>query len=119
MFLRPTSDARASVIAPDAISVSPSRLPGVDVRPAADSPEVRARVAQLIARYALPPAMAEIAVGIWYGLSEKQIATWLGKPRNTVHEHLRRLYRDQRWPEMTCRVTVALAVERELSAEPG
>jgi DNA-binding NarL/FixJ family response regulator len=89
------------------------------VRPDANSPEVRALVAQLVARYALTQAMAEIAIGIWYGLSEKQMATWLNKPKNTVHEHVRRLYRDQRWPEMKCRVTVALAVERELSDPPG
>lgn len=86
--------------------------------PDANSPEVQAGIARLRAHYRLTQAMAEIAIGIWYGLSEKEIAAWLDKPQNTVHEHVRRLYRDQRWPEMKCRVSVALAVERELSAPP-
>ena len=89
------------------------------MRPDANSLEVRAQVAQLVARYRFTPAMAEIAIGFWHGLSEKEIATWLGEPKNTVHEHVRRLYRDQRWPEVRCRVTVALAVERELSEPTG
>lgn len=115
----PAFDVLAWVIAPDSISVSPPRLPGADVRPDANSLEVRAQVAQLVARTALTQAKSEIAIGFWHGLSEKEIATWLGEPKNTVHEHVRRLYRDQRWPEVRCRVTVALAVERELSEPTG
>lgn len=85
------------------------------MRPEANSPEIKALVARLVAGCKLTPAIAEVALGLWYGLTEKEVARWLGKSRDTVHEHVLRLYRDQRWPAMKCRVTVALAVERELS----
>lgn len=79
------------------------------------SRDSQALVDRLIERCCLTPAMAEVALAVWHGLSQKEVARWLGKPKGTVHEHLRRIYRDSRWPEMKCRVTVALAVERVLS----
>lgn len=79
---------------------------------AAGDSRVQLLVRQLNASLGLSHAMAEVAAGVWLGLPEKAIASWLAKPQATVHEHLRRIYRDPRWPGLRCRVTLAVAVER-------
>lgn len=81
-------------------------------------------VSRIELRLGLSHAMAEVAVGVWLDLSEKAMAVWLGKSPSTIHEHIRRIYRDPRWPRLHSRVTVALAVERvangcPVAAHPG
>lgn len=40
----------------------------------------------------LSPTQSLVAIGIWLGLSETQIAVWLGKKRPTIHSHIRTIY---------------------------
>lgn len=63
----------------------------------------------------LSPTQAMVAVGIWLGLGEKQLAGRLGKSPDTVHQHTRAIY--QRFGQLGFegRVGVAVMVERVFS----
>jgi FixJ family two-component response regulator len=89
----------------------PAQGSGVPGRHSEDS--VR-RIEVLCKELGMSTSKAEIALGMWHGLSMKQIASWLGKSRHTLDTHRKRLYNDARWPEIKCQVSTALAVERVL-----
>lgn len=63
----------------------------------------------------LSPTQAMVAVGIWLGLSEKQIAGRLGKSPDTVHQHTRAIYERFGQLGFEGRVGVAVMVERVFS----
>lgn len=76
----------------------------------------RSRINAIQHHLELSPAQAAVALGVWYGLSEKQIASWLGKSVHTVHTHLRAIYERCHDDGCISQVRLAIAVERILSA---
>ena len=62
--------------------------------PSPESPEYLEAIARIVAELALTECTAAVALGLFYGLTEKQIATWLSIKTCAVHERARRLYRN-------------------------
>jgi len=86
----------------------PGREFARSTQPTADDHALAALIAE---RLTLSPTQALVALGIWRGMSAKQIAGWLKRSESTVQAHLRVAYartghRGQ--------VALALAVERLL-----
>ncbi len=63
----------------------------------------------------LSPTQALVALGIWRGLKEKQIAEWLEKQPGTIHSHIQDIYQRCLKRGRHDRVAVAVRVERVLS----
>lgn len=66
----------------------------------------------------LTPTEALVAVGIWLGIGDKQIADWLERSVPTVHTHLQAIYR-KLVDQGISRGRVALAVAVERSVAPS
>jgi DNA-binding NarL/FixJ family response regulator len=75
----------------------------------------RSRINTIQLQLGLSPAQAAVALGVWYGLSEKQIASWLNRSVHTVHTHLRAIYERGHDDGCISQVRLAIAVERVLS----
>jgi DNA-binding NarL/FixJ family response regulator len=74
---------------------------------------VRAHFPQLSAR------QAEVAVGVWGGLSECECAAWLGLSTDTVHGHFRVILERLGPMGITRRSDVIREVERKLNGSRG
>lgn len=72
-------------------------------------------VAAVLKHLPLSPKQAEVAIGIWAGLSEKQVAAWLGRAEGTVHAHLRKIHLRLRQRGFVGQVGIAIAAERALT----
>lgn len=93
-------------------SLPPSLPPGT---PRLDRGEVARWVEKVRATLKLSPMQTCVAIGIWLGMSESQVAEWLDRAQPTIHAHIGGIYR--RLDRMECprgHVGVALAVERAI-----
>lgn len=90
----------------------PGREFARSTQPTADDHALAALIAE---RLTLSPTQALVALGIWRGMSEKQIAGWIERSPATVHSHLRAIYQRLRAEGVTGQVQLALAVERVIN----
>ena len=57
-----------------------------------DSGQVGDCVSAIERALSLSPAQALAALGVWCGMSEDRVATWIGRSRATVHTHISAAY---------------------------
>jgi DNA-binding NarL/FixJ family response regulator len=67
----------------------------------------------------LSPLQAAVALGLWAGLADKEIAGWLDRSYWTVRSHEREVRRRLRRHGVQRRSDVVRVVERALSAPGG
>ncbi len=70
-----------------------SRSPAPHFPPPPDSPEVQHALARLDEHFGLSVGLAQVAYGYYRGLSQKEVAAWIGATFSAVHERTRRLFR--------------------------
>ena len=87
--------------------------------PAPGSPELAELVARIQTALPLSPAQATVALGLRHGLTEDQVAAWLGRSTDTVHTHVRNSYERLRPLRYVGRAGLVVAIERALNGSSG